>query len=698
MKAIDRPFTAIIHGTKQFLVPVFQRDYGWTEAQCEQLWTDVMRAAAVRDGGHFLGSVVSAPSGDTAAGFTRWMMIDGQQRMATLILLLTALRDHIAETNWVGGEDDPTVAQIDAYFLKNQQELGSRQRKLVLRRFDEATLNALVDRQHLPDNLSERIRDNYEYFREQLANADPGEVYRGIGRLVVVDVTLDPRYDDPQLVFESLNSTGLDLSQADLIRNFILMRLREEDQTRLYNEYWSRLEVLFRESERAFDAFARDFMALRTRATKQEKGDRIYTAFRSFYPDLREDLGGTEPALSELLRNARYYAAFVTGSGGSKSLQTGLARVRRLVDVPAMLIMRLYDCHDRAGSLSESDFLAALQLVESYVFRRAICGLQTRNYWQIFANMAYRVSDEHPLDDLKVALATQHDSYRYPDDDEFYSALEKRDLYGLRVSRFLLETLENHGSQEPTDTSSYSIEHVMPQNRALPGSWREMLGPEWERIHQTWLHRLGNLTLTGYNSTYSDRPFEQKKTIEGGFEDSAVRLNRFIRDQPVWTEEVIEQRTIALARKSLSIWKSLEVDPQLIHAARERELRELASGRDTSEVKMSNKARELFIRLSEAVRSLDSNVLEVASKRTVSYYQGPSFFLEVLPRKHHLTLLLPLDFHEVDDPHGMAEDATQWKFFYYAQHEGGVALSIHREEHIANAVAIVQQARSAAGA
>lgn len=260
MKAIDRPFTKIINGTTQFVIPVFQRDYSWTEAQCEQLWNDVVRVA---DGGpdatHFLGSVVYAPTGDTSAGFTRWLLIDGQQRLTTLVILLAALRDHIASTDWKGGEDDPTVARVEAYFLKNVQEEGARQRKLVLRRFDQETLAALVDRTELPENASERIRDNHEFFREQLVDADPSAIYRGIGRLVVVDVTLDSRSDNPQLVFESLNSTGLDLSQADLIRNFILMRLKEKEQTRLYELYWNPIERLFRGSERAFDAFARDF-------------------------------------------------------------------------------------------------------------------------------------------------------------------------------------------------------------------------------------------------------------------------------------------------------------------------------------------------------------------------------------------------------------------------------------------------------
>ena len=289
MKPIDCPFMKIINGTTQFVIPVFQRDYKWTDEQCEQLWKDVLAiAAASGERGHFLGSVVYVSTGDSNAGFTRWLLIDGQQRVTTLTLLLTALRDHIQATGWSGGEDAPTAKRVDAYFLKNVEEEGNRRHKLVLRRHDQATLEALLERKELPRDVSENIRDNYEFFRERLGDANPEDVYRGISRLIVVDVTLAGT-DDPQLIFESLNSTGMDLSQSDLIRNFILMRLPEREQTQLYETYWSKIETLFRGSESTFDAFIRDYIALRTQASKQEKTDQIYFAFRRVFGAIGAD-------------------------------------------------------------------------------------------------------------------------------------------------------------------------------------------------------------------------------------------------------------------------------------------------------------------------------------------------------------------------------------------------------------------------
>jgi uncharacterized protein with ParB-like and HNH nuclease domain/predicted transport protein len=696
MKAIDFPFTKIINGTTHFVIPVFQRDYTWdAETQCAQLWRDVLRASRTSgERGHFLGSIVYIATGDSLAGFTRWMLIDGQQRLTTLTLLLAALRDHISETKWSGGENDPTPKRIDAYFLKNVQEEGDREQKLVLRRHDQATLRAIVDGKEPPHEASDHIRDNYNYFREQLSAIDPADVYRGIARLLIVDVALDRQTDDPQLIFESLNSTGVDLSQADLIRNFILMRLPDKEQTELYETYWSKIEALFLGSEWTFDAFARDYVALKTEASKQEKAGEIYYAFRDFFPTLTEKSGGLDKALADMMRHARHYAAFSIGRDVSGERGRLLAEIRRHVDVPAILVMRLLECRDHLNVLSEKDFLEALRLIESYTVRRAICGYQTRSYWQIFANLAYGIGEQHPLNDLKVALARQHENYRFPSDAEFERTLKEGDLYGLRICRHLLEGLENYDTKEPTDTAGYSIEHIMPQNERLRRGWREMLGENWKDIQKTWVHRLGNLTLTGYNSTYSDKDFAEKKTVDGGFSDSSVRLNKYVREQTVWTPREMSVRMDALAKRSLEVWPPLVVEQSLIAAADQLEKRKLAARRDVTKIKMTAAARGLFEELRTRVLALDSEILELAEPNSISFH-GPAFFLEILPRRHKLTLLLALDFNEVvDDPLGLAKDATEKKFFVHASYEGGVSMSIWDVEAIQGALPLIRQAHA----
>ena len=329
------------------------------------------------------------------------------------------------------------------------------------------------------------------------------------------------------------------------------------------------------------------------------------------------------------------------------------------------------------------------------MFRRAICGQQTRGYWQVFANLAYQIDPERPFESLAVGLARQRDNYRFPDDKEFCRSLEEEDIYGKRVCFDLLERLENHGSKEPTNTSNYSIEHIMPRNENLAPEWRKMLGDKWQDVQRQWLHRLGNLTLTGYNSTYSDRPFLEKKAIHGGFNESSVRLNKFVREQQVWTPAEMERRGKELAYRALGIWPSLVVDKAWIDAAEAAEMRSLAKQKDIGNVPMSTAARSLFDLLRKKILEIDSDIIELAEKKSVSYH-GPSFFLEVLPRKNRITLLLALDFNEVVDPSDIAKDVSEHEFFVNAENEGGVYLLIRKPEDAENALPIVRQARELA--
>jgi uncharacterized protein with ParB-like and HNH nuclease domain/predicted transport protein len=694
MKAIDRHFTKLINGTTQFVIPVFQRDYSWGEQQCAQLWNDVVRIGGDQNArGHFIGSVVYVPSGDTAAGFTRWLLIDGQQRLTTVTVLLIALRDHLVKTNWQpSSDDDPTPKRVDAYFLKNLQEEGDRQQKLVLRRQDQAALKALVDGKVMEQGEDSRVLENYEFFREAVEHVDPAILYRGIGRLIVVDVALDRGADDPQMIFESLNSTGLDLSQADLIRNFILMRKDERNQTRLYEEYWRKIEDLFRGASSTFDRYARDYMTLKTHAAKQARGDQVYHEFRHFFHSEEEQVG-TDKALGEMHRYARYYAAFSGTGPASASIAALVRRLNRLAEVTAIVVMRLLDCHERCGTMPEKDLIEALTLLESYVFRRSVCAMQTRAYNQFFPSLAQRISDDAPLETLKVALAASKETYRFPSDEEFGMELERRDLYSMRNCHYMLDRLENFDNNEPTDTTGYTIEHVLPQNERLGRAWREMLGPDWRNMQETWVHRLGNLTLTGYNSTYSDRPFDDKKTIAGGFSESAVRLNRFIREQSQWTAEEIASRGSVLAKSAIAIWPALRVSSDALKLSRRTELEKEAALCQLDAVPMSTDGRQLFEHLRSHILSIDPKIIEVVRSNSIAYYADDGdYFLEVLPRKRRLTLLLPLALGECAYRDEFVADATDLKFIVNARHEGGVFYSYSAANQTEGALRLVRQA------
>lgn len=694
MKAIDRHFTKLINGTTQFVIPVFQRDYSWGEQQCAQLWDDVVRIGRDENSrGHFIGSVVYVPSGDTAAGFTRWLLIDGQQRLTTVTLLLIALRDYLIKAQWQpSSDDDPTPKRIDAYFLRNLQEEGDREQKLVLRRHDQVLLKSLLDAKSPDVTDDSRVLENYEFFREAVEKVDPRIIYRGIGRLIVVDVALDRGTDDPQMIFESLNSTGLDLSQADLIRNFILMRKDERNQTRLYEQHWRKIEDLFRGAASTFDRYARDYMTLKTGAAKQARADQVYHEFRHFFQSEEEKIG-TDKALEEIHRYARYYAAFSGTGVAFASIASLVRRLNRLAEVVAIVVMRLLDCHERCGTMPAKDLTEALTLLESYVFRRSVCAMQTRAYNQLFASLAQRISDAAPLESLKLALAASKETYRFPSDEEFCAELQRRDLYSMRNCHYMLDRFENFDNKEPTDTTDYTIEHVLPQNERLGRAWREMLGTDWRNVQGTWVHRLGNLTLTGYNSTYSDRPFEEKKSIKGGFSDSAVRLNRFIREQPKWTAEEIATRGSLLAKAALTIWPGLSVSSEALKLSRRTELEREAMLCKLEAVPMSAEGRQLFEHLRSHIQSIDPKIIEVVRSNSIAYYADDGdYFLEVLPRKRKLTLLLNLTLGECTYHDEYLADATEYKFIVNAKHEGGVFYRYKAVNQTDGAIRLVRQA------
>lgn len=693
MKAQHVLFPKIMNGASQFVIPVFQRDYSWTEENCRQLWKDILLISeAPGERGHFIGSVVYIQSGDSNAGFLRWLLIDGQQRMTTLTLLMAALRDHLIESGWTGGVDGPAAKKIDAYFLRNVLEEGDRAFKLQLRRHDSATLQAIIAGTPPPDAPSANLRDNYELFRDLLKEADPERVYAGINRLMLVDVTLERGLDDPQLIFESLNSTGVSLSASDLIRNFILMSLTEKEQTRLYRDYWSKIEDLFRGSDRVFSNFIRDYLALRSQPAKLERSDLVYTAFRRTFGGIGHDPDALEALLSDLLRRARQYAAFAVGAGADERARA-FAQLRHLADVPAILIMRLLEAREVHQTLSEPELLEAVRLIESYLLRRAVIGSQSRGYGLEFAKLAYRIEDAQPLASLKAAFARMPAAYAFPEDEEFERALLEGDLYHRRVCKHLLDGLENRDSKEQSDTSGYSIEHIMPQNEKMPEPWRVMLGANWKAVRQTWLHRLGNLTLTGYNSTYSDKPLAEKQTIEHGFRQSSVRLNQDVRDAPVWTEAEMSARGQRLAARALSIWPRLDADTKMIREMEREELKARAASRRLDKVEMTDEATDLFTALRGRIRADFPEVIEMPETRSVSYHD-PEFFLEVIPRKRGLGLLVGIDYNEVEGSDETVRDTANYSFVMNASYQGGVLINFRDEHQLEQAMNVIAQAHT----
>lgn len=568
MQSTNTTFGEFIGGAKQFIIPVFQRDYAWTADNWQQLWDDIVRAGGIGSGGHFVGSIVHVP-GTTVAARPTYLVIDGQQRLTTLSILGAALCHHLKENPAPHYDELPKVAEMEERFLLNRHGEGSARYKLALRRADDETLRAVVDGKSLDDLAgpkSSRVADAYQYFRRRLGDASTnlGQIYRGITQLRVVEISLNRDVDNPQVVFESMNATGVDLTPGDLVRNHLLIGLPEPEQTRLYHEYWSAVETLFRQNDgtmndNALNLFLRDYVALKHGMDREPRTSEIYRRIKTYVDDQRNAGASIESLLDDIRRFAKYYAAWNRRTGVSSSspdLANALRRLRWHGTQSGMLTMLLYDCYDRCNTLPKQEFIQSLDLIASYLVRHAVLGHQIRSYWRIFADIAQDIDSDTPAESLRSTLVKERGYYgfwTFPKDARFVAALQNSELYrSPRVCKYVLDWLENANEKEPSPVSQYTIEHIMPQS--LTDDWRKMLTDDAEQIHADWLHRLGNLTLTAHNPEYSNRPFNDKKTRKGGFNQSAVRLNQFVRDQSEWTAVQMEQRGKQLAERARHIW------------------------------------------------------------------------------------------------------------------------------------------------
>ncbi|MDP2449631.1 MAG: DUF262 domain-containing protein [Polaromonas sp.] len=552
MKAEDSfLFHLLGGGQRQFVIPVFQRDYSWSETQCRQLLNDVVRVGAQGEGAtHFVGSIVSVASTDQGAVLPQWLVIDGQQRLTTCTILLTVLRNRLAKRQDLPITD--TAEALEEQYLTNKFAPPLLRARLSLRGTDDACLKALLSGSAMPEGTSSRVAANAAFFDECLVDADELVVLRGMRRLLVVAVTLSPKYDNPQLIFESLNSTGMALTQADLVRNYVLMGHAEQRQTDWYEEYWRPLEMAFGANYRAsFDTFLRDFLALELKLPNPPRLDHVYREFRTWYPsrlDTPEVEGDAKAKLNRLRRFGTHYCTFMfeqqkaTGVVGEV-----LLRLKTLVDVAAPSVMVWLETWLHEKKLSDKEAAAGLELLESYVLRRSMVSADTRSGGKIFNSLAQRLSGDRPLARLAALLARMPKGAEFPPDSAFKNALKTQDLYGRRSLKYLLDRMTNSG-KEKVITESLTIEHVLPQKDELAPEWQEMLGPNWREVRELNQHKLGNLTLTGFNSELQARPFQVKKEApDWGYANSAVWLSRRIAQESSWGETQISARGQELA-------------------------------------------------------------------------------------------------------------------------------------------------------
>jgi uncharacterized protein with ParB-like and HNH nuclease domain/predicted transport protein len=615
-------------------------------------------------------------------------VIDGQQRLTTTMLLLKALSKHLGDAEPIDGF---SASKIQNRYLIDPDEKDDRRFKLSLTETDDLTLKAIVEDAPLPETGSNRILSNFNWFDGKIKDLD-GDVEslcKGLDKLIVVDVNLQRGEDNPQLIFESMNSTGRELSQADLIRNFVLMGLEPEEQTKLYRNYWRQMELKFgQEAYTAyFDSFMRHYLTIKSGEVPNV--NQVYEAFKRYANSEIEK--GYESLVSDINAYASYYCAMALGAETETSLKEAFQDLRELrVDVAYPLLLEMYGDY-KAGNLLLADFERAVRLVEAYVFRRAVCSIPTNSMNKTFANFTKELDKTRYLSSIKASFQMLPSYRRFPSDDEFVRDLKTRDLYNFARRSYWLRRVENFGRKERIAVDNFSIEHIMPQNEALNAQWQKDLGAEWKSIHAEKLHTLGNLTLTAYNSEYSDHSFLDKRNLKDkGLKSSPLALNEGLGEIEAWNLQEIENRASRLSEKALVVWPAPDLPSEILETF--RQLRTIGSRDSTYEISHfpqisgDGKLRHLFELLQAEIFSLDPCVTIGYLKLYVAF-KAETNFVDVIPQSKRLRLSINMPYPDLVDPEGRARDITgmgKWG-------NGDCSIFVSHEDDISYAIGLVRQ-------
>lgn len=545
-----------LEGSKQFVIPIYQRTYEWKREQCEQFWDDVLNIGANSEPKpHFFGSIVYMdPEEPQNIGDVREIfVIDGQQRLATLSLLLSALSRVLQEQ---GVDIGISPKELLNLYLFNDNKIGEARYKQILTQSDKETFISLLEEdRELPTPFSPLLERNYRFFYSQCKKVNLEIVYRGIQRLQIVSIVLNPSQDNPQLIFETLNAKGLDLSEVDLIRNYLLMGQDPDSQIRLYNNLWFPIEQRFRNKDQHFRRFMRHYLTLKTRQIP--KLSDIYKKFKRHVEMAQSsEEVEVEEIVKEISRYSKHYLNIVLFHEEDTELKACLKDLHELkADTAYPFLLNVYDCYTK-GKIEKSEVIRTLQLVESYIFRRAVCGLSNKFLNHIFVDILSGIDtddENNYLENLNEAFLDLPDHRRYPRNREFNFYFRSKDMANFSSRDYLLRKLENYKRKEHIKVDEYTVEHVMPQT--LSKEWERILGKNFRQIHEMWVNNIGNLTLTGRNSELGNRPFDEKRDmLQEGFRYSPLYLNQSLARAEKWNQITIKARASELAERAREIW------------------------------------------------------------------------------------------------------------------------------------------------
>ncbi len=568
MKANELKVEDFLSANKtQFVIPVYQRNYDWSTGQCEQLIFDILEIGeSKKRNAHFIGSIVYVHDGVyTASRIKELTVIDGQQRLTTLTLIYLVLHKIAKEI-----DDEGLVNEISETYLINK--FAPEEEKLKLRptdNNDKALKYLLRSDANEEFNSFSKLVDNFNYFKSRITKENYQLVLVGLSKLMFVEISLDREKDDPQRIFESLNSTGLELSQSDLIRNYILMGLNPRDQKKIYQNYWEIIEQLAKEetlnTSRVSD-FIRDYLTLENKKIPNKR--KVYIEFKEKYPT--SSLEVLESNLSDIKSLVRHYNKLINPKNeADKEIRLQLEYINRLeITVAYPFLMKVYEDFSNL-IIDKATFIAVLELIQSYTWRRFMLGIGTEGRNKIFMSLYDKVEKENYLSSIQKSLLQRSGVQKFPKNAETLEALKTKDLYNIKSKNriYLLERLENYKNKEYVlieGNENITIEHIFPQNP--DAKWKVELGNEqYNFIKDNYLNTIGNLTLSGNNGELGNKSFIEKRdknkdNKEQGYKYSRLWLNRYVKDLNQWTKVEIEKRFELIAERFLKIWELPQIE------------------------------------------------------------------------------------------------------------------------------------------
>jgi uncharacterized protein with ParB-like and HNH nuclease domain len=558
MDGKDKSLLKLMDGSdNRFIIPVYQRNYDWGFPQCQQLFSDLVDLVKNDRANHFFGCIVRAQY--KGGGADEFLIIDGQQRMTTICLIFLAIYWNI-QRGLITPEDPRLAEKIYKKFLVDEFDPKDKKIRLKLNKEDREAFDCLVDYGDGHEFDNSRVVTNYEFFYKKLQTLSfpIDRFYDAIRKLIVIDIFLG-NDDDAQLIFESLNSTGLELKEADKIRNFVLMGLTESQQENYYFKYWSHIEKNCA-GNNTLDNFVRDYLTLKSPTGEIPTLKGIYPAFKQF-----AEGQNMESILAEMKLYSELYSKIRSANVGNAASNEVMARLNYLEMTVTYPFLMGFFGYAKDVQMEENEVFGVLSCIEIFIFRRFVCGYPTNALNKVFATLHQQILKNKKEDDgyyeiMVYLLQNRRKTIIFPKDDEFIRDFTTKAVYNMRPKNrsYIFDRLENGSSKEKNNVIEYiqkgelSVEHIMPQTLTL--AWQEALGDDNFRIHEEWQHTIANLTLTGYNSQYSNRSFSEKKSMEDGFAQSGLRLNQYIAKFDKWTEEEMKIRRDKLAEMALKIW------------------------------------------------------------------------------------------------------------------------------------------------